>query len=152
MKLLITSDVHSDLDALREVIEQHKDITHHINAGDMCLEPILYERYHIISVKGNNDFGYHLPLERLINIEGQKILLTHGHYERVKSNLERLKLKAKSLKVNICIFGHTHERYHQVEDGICFINPGALGDHHRSYAIYENEQVTFYQRNIKWNT
>ena len=75
-----------------------------------------------------------------------KILLTHGHYEHVKFGLERLKLKAKLNEADICIFGHTHERYMMVDQGILFINPGSLGDYHRSYAIYENEQVTFYQR------
>jgi len=146
MKLLITSDIHQDLDALREVIEKHQDITHHLNAGDMCLDPKLYERYHIITVKGNNDYGVNLPLERILDIEDKKILLTHGHYEHVKFGLERLKLKAKLNGANICIFGHTHERYMMVDQGVLFINPGSLGDYHRSYAIYENEQVTFYSR------
>jgi len=146
MKLLITSDVHQDLEALIEVIEKHKDITHHINAGDMCIDPKFYERYHIITVKGNNDYGVNLPLERLLDIENKKILLTHGHYEHVKFGLDRLKLKAKLNGADICIYGHTHERFMMVDQGILFINPGSLGDYHRSYAIYENEQVTFYQR------
>ncbi|HBY65383.1 MAG TPA: YfcE family phosphodiesterase, partial [Acholeplasmataceae bacterium] len=74
MKLLITSDVHQDLDALIEVIEKHKDITHHLNAGDMCIDPKFYERYHIITVKGNNDYGVNIPLERVFDIENKKIL------------------------------------------------------------------------------
>ncbi|MDO9629341.1 MAG: YfcE family phosphodiesterase [Acholeplasmataceae bacterium] len=146
MKLLITSDVHGDLSSLAEIIKRHPDVDYHLNAGDMCIEPKIYEKYHIITVKGNNDFGVNLPWFRLLDFEGIKILLTHGHMEFVKFGLDRLKLKTKIHEANIVIFGHTHERYLMVDEDIMFINPGALGDYHRSYAIYENGQVTFYQR------
>ena len=73
------------------------------------------------------------------------MMLTHGHLEYVKFGLEKLKLKAKLNQVDIVIFGHTHERYLMVEENIMFINPGALGDYQKSYAIYQDGQVTFYQ-------
>jgi putative phosphoesterase len=146
MKLLITSDVHQNLEALIDVIKRHKDIDLHINAGDMCLPIKSFEQYHIITVKGNNDFGTDLPYIREIEFDNKKIILTHGHLEHVKFGLEKLKLKAKLSKADIVIFGHTHERYLSSEEQILFINPGALGDYHRSYAIYENGQVTFHQR------
>lgn len=146
MKLLITSDVHGRLDDLIDIIKRHPEIDYHLNAGDMALDPKRYDRYHIISVKGNNDFGVDLPYERFLDFENKKILLLHGHLEHVKFGLERLKLKAKLLQADIVIFGHTHERYLMVEEHILFINPGALGDYHQSYAIYDDGQVTFYQR------
>lgn len=145
MTFLITSDVHGRLDLLEEVIKKHKSIEDHFNAGDMALNPNLYERFHIITVKGNNDFGVDLPYIRILEIDGKKIMLTHGHLEYVKFGLEKLKLKAKIHGVDIVIFGHTHERYLMVEENIMFINPGALGDYMRSYAIYHDGQVTFYQ-------
>lgn len=143
MKLLITSDVHGRLDDLKQVILKHQDCNLHLNAGDMSLDPKYYESLNVITVKGNNDFGVDLPLERLIDIEGQKILLTHGHKESVKFGLSRLKLKAKLLGANIVIFGHTHQKHMEIDQGILFINPGALCDGHRTYAIYENQTVTF---------
>jgi uncharacterized protein len=146
MKLLITSDVHQNLEALIDVISKHKDIDLHLNAGDMCIPLKNFEKYHIITVKGNNDFGIDLPYLREIEFENKKILITHGHIEHVKFGLDRLKVKAKISKADIVIFGHTHERYLLKEENILFINPGALGDYHRSYAIYENGEVTFYQR------
>lgn len=143
MKFLITSDVHGDLHTLEKIIKKHKDIDYHLNAGDMCMDQKYLERYHIVSVKGNNDFGSDLPYFRFLDLNGLKVLLTHGHLEHVKFGMDRIKLKAKMMEADICIFGHTHQRYMMVEAGILFINPGALGDYHRSYAIYENGQVTF---------
>ena len=142
MKLLITSDVHGNLDILKDIINKHKDIDYHLNAGDMCLDDKISEKYHIITVKGNNDFRSSHPYDRALNLKDTIIYLTHGHQEYVKFGLERLKLKAKLTHAKICIFGHTHERYLYVDEGILFINPGALGDQ-KSYAIYENGQVTF---------
>lgn len=146
MKLLITSDVHGDLQGLKEIIERHQDIDMHINAGDMTLDPKYYEPFHIITVKGNNDFGVDLPYIRILDVQGIKIMLSHGHLEHVKFSLDRLKLRAKLEGVALVIFGHTHERYLMVEEGIMFLNPGALGDYHKSYAIYHNHQVTFHTR------
>ena len=146
MKLLITSDVHADLESLKAVIHQHLKITAHLNAGDMCLERRDYERYHIITVKGNNDFRVSNPYERVLEFGDLKVLLVHGHTERVKSGLDRLIAKAKLNQVGLCIFGHTHERFMELIDGIIFLNPGSLGDYHKSYAIYEDGQITFHQR------
>ncbi len=146
MKLLITSDVHGDLQGLKDVISRHKEIDIHLNAGDMALDPKHYEPFHIITVKGNNDFGVDLPYVRILEIGGMKIMLTHGHLEHVKFSLDKLRLRAKLEGVQLVIFGHTHERYLMVEEGIMFVNPGALGDYHKSYAIYHNHQVTFHTR------
>jgi len=148
MTFLITSDVHGKLDLLDKVVKKHEKIKGHLNAGDMVLAPHHYEKYHIITVKGNNDYGVDLPYIRFLEIEGKKIMLTHGHLEYVKFGLDRLKLKAKLNEVDIVIFGHTHERYLMVDEHILFINPGALGDYQKSYAIYEDGQVTFYQEKL----
>lgn len=145
MKLLITSDVHGSKERLEEVIKKHKDISYHINAGDMCLDPLVYQRYHIITVKGNNDFFSKEPYERLLDLEGLKILVTHGHKEHVKFGLDRLLLKAQLNEVDMVIFGHTHERYLNQDSQITILNPGALGDYHMSYAIFDSGQVTFYK-------
>lgn len=147
MKLLITSDIHGNEEKLRAIIEQHHDVTYHLNAGDMCLNEKILEKYQVITVKGNNDFGSSQPLMRVLDFDGLKILLTHGHQEHVKFSLERLKLKAKLFEVNMVIYGHTHQRFMMNIGNVLFLNPGALGDHHNSYAIYENGHITFHQLN-----
>ena len=77
------------------------------------------------SVPGNCDglFG-----DGIIDIDGVKVFYTHGHDYGVKSDLTKLYFKAKSLGVNVVLFGHTHEKLILEKDGILFINPGSVRD------------------------
>ena len=145
MKLLITSDVHGAFESLKEVISKHKDIDYHLNAGDMCLPKSLYEPLHLITVKGNNDYGSDEPYTRILDLKGWRVMLTHGHREHVKLTLSTLMNIALAERVNVVIFGHTHRPYVQMDQGITFINPGALGDYRKSYAIFAEGKVTFYE-------
>lgn len=145
MKLLITSDIHGHEDRLEEVIKKHPDINYHLNAGDMVLNELVYQKHHIVTVKGNCDFFSNEPLLRVLDLDGLKILLTHGHKEGVKAGLDQLISKAQYHQVNMVIFGHTHQAYLKEDLQITILNPGALGDYHRSYAIYDQGQITFYQ-------
>ena len=145
MKLLITSDVHGAIDRLKEVAKKHNDVDFHLNAGDMCLAKHAYEPLHIITVKGNNDFGSNEPYIRILDLKGLRVMLTHGHKEHVNYSLETLKHSALAEQVDMVIFGHTHQTYYQIDQNISIINPGALGDYRKSYAIYTDGQFTFYE-------
>lgn len=145
MKLLITSDVHGALDDLKQVIKKHKDIDYHLNAGDMCLAKNMYEPLHLITVKGNNDFGSDEPYMRILDLKGLRVMLTHGHKEHVKFTHETLINVALAQQVDVVIYGHTHRPFYQMDRGLTLINPGALGDYRKSYAIYADGQVTFYE-------
>ncbi len=145
MKLLITSDVHGALENLKVVTKKHKDCDFHLNAGDMCLPKHAYESLHVTTVKGNNDFGSQEPYKRILDLKGLKVMLTHGHREHVKHALNTLLNVALAERVDVVIFGHTHRPYYQIDQGITIINPGALGDYRKSYAIYADGQVTFHE-------
>ena len=139
MKILLISDVHGDQKRLEAVHD------YHLNAGDLCLNEKQFDSGKMIIVKGNNDFFMDAPYFRVFEIDGVKIMLTHGHHEGVKRGLTALVEKAKQHHVQFCIFGHTHERFLKNIEGITFVNPGALGDYEHSYAIYENGKIDFFQ-------
>ncbi len=145
MKLLITSDAHGALDNLTAVKKKHKDIDYHLDAGDICLPKHLYEPLHMITVKGNNDFASDEPYKRILDFNGFRVLLTHGHKEHVKYSLESLRHEALAERVDMVIYGHTHRPYSETDQGILILNPGALGDYRKSYAIFADGQVTFYE-------
>jgi putative phosphoesterase len=143
MKLLITGDIHGRNDVLQKVLKKEKTFDLHLNTGDIGLDVATIEAAKMIAVKGNNDFYLDLPTERLIEFQGLKILLTHGHLQNVKYGLNELILMAKEMDADICIFGHTHDPFYRRMDNIIFINPGALtGQKEKTYAIYEAEKVS----------
>ncbi len=144
MKLLITGDIHGRSDMLEKVLKQVDDYDLHLNTGDLGLDVKTIEASKMIAVKGNNDYYQDLPTERLIEHQGLKILLTHGHLQNVKYGLTELIEMAKEMNADICIFGHTHDAFYKKIDHITFINPGSLsGYHDKSYAIYEECKVSF---------
>ena len=68
----------------------------------------------IYSVAGNCDTGsFYGSLccddERIIDICGKKVLITHGHNYSVKSSLTKLIYTAAYKEIDIVMFGHTHE-------------------------------------------
>lgn len=103
----------------------------------------------ITSVKGNTDFFIKLPYQRILEIDGKKILLIHGHTHRVKSGLTKLVNHCKQLKVDICIYGHTHIQNITTIDNIIFLNPGALKNGY--YAIYNKGEIEL-KRWFDWKT
>lgn len=133
MRIIVTSDSHRRANYLFEIIERHKDTTDlFINLGDgeddvdsvLALYPHLkFER-----VAGNCDWGSALPLYKTITCDEKKVLFTHGHPFYVKHGYERIMEEAKAQKVDICLFGHTHIPMTKYEDGIYYMNPGAVCD------------------------
>jgi|SRR5690554_1279388 len=143
MKLLITGDIHGRSDMLQKVLKKVKTFDLHLNTGDLGLEFPTIEAAKMIAVKGNTDYYLDLPTERLIEHQGLRILLTHGHLQNVKYGLNELILMAKEMDANICIFGHTHDAFYRRIDNIIFINPGALTGHKdKTFAVYEKEKVS----------
>ncbi|MFA7417157.1 MAG: YfcE family phosphodiesterase [Acholeplasma sp.] len=143
MKLLITGDIHGRNDMLQKVLKKVKTFDLHLNTGDLGLDIPTIEAAKMIAVKGNTDYYLDLPTERLIEHQGLRILLTHGHLQNVKYGLNELILMAKEMDANICIFGHTHDAFYRRIDNIIFINPGPLTGHKdKTFAVYEKEKVS----------
>lgn len=143
MKLLITGDIHGQHDVLEKVLKKEKDYDLHLNTGDLGLDIETIKQLDMIAVKGNTDYDLNLPTERLIEHQGLRILLTHGHLQNVKYGLNELILMAEEMQADICIFGHTHDAFYRQINDVTFINPGALSGHYaKTYAIYEEKKVS----------
>ncbi len=79
----------------------------------------------VYAVRGNNDFLSALPDERVITLGGKKLLLVHGHLQRVKMHWLSLVFRAQEAEVDIALFGHTHSPHCGYEQGVLLLNPGA---------------------------
>ena len=129
MKILICSDTHRVNDNFYRMLEEVPSVDLIIHCGDAegteCeMEAIAGCEMEVVS--GNNDFFTVLPKERVLDIAGNKILVTHGHYYRVSAGYERLAEEAAARGCNMAFFGHTHLPYMGEVNGVFLVNPGSL--------------------------
>ena len=122
MKILILSDSHGDTVYLSEIISRHNvDKTLHL--GDL---EISKDFFPMTIVRGNSYMDPEAPLERVIEVDGKRLFMTHGHIYSVHNGLTSINLKAQSVNADYCLFGHTHIPCYKTNKGILFINPGAI--------------------------
>ena len=87
MKLLVISDTHSYLENARNVmntIGDRIDMVLHLGDHDEDAK-ILQEEYPDVPfhyVRGNNDYT-NTPDFKMVEVNGRKLLLTHGHKNQV---------------------------------------------------------------------
>lgn len=144
MKILIISDTHGKIMPVVEFINRDNEIKKIIHLGDIEQDvddlKEIFPDLEIEAVKGNNDYFSLLPNELLLEINGMKVFITHGHKYSVKSTYEKIKARGISIGANLVIFGHTHIRYLKNEEEITLLNPGSASlpaDGKRSCAVLE---------------
>lgn len=139
MRIGVFSDSHGDHESLSLLLEKMGYIDAACFLGDVSRdadylreellklpqEPILY------AVKGNNDYACMLPEHLLVEFEGKRIYLTHGHLFR---SMMALTYRAKENRADVMMFGHTHQAYCEYADGVLLLNPGSAGNHCRGGA------------------
>lgn len=77
------------------------------------------------AVKGNCD-RYEFCDEEVVEIDGVRILLTHGDRYHVKRGLLELDLRARELGCTLVFYGHTHFAQIDENAGITFVCPGSI--------------------------
>lgn len=131
MKLLIFSDTHGYLDRAREVLKRignKMDAVAHL--GDHDLDAMDLQRefpalpFHY--VRGNNDFSVATPSKKMLYVQGRKILLTHGHKQRVHWNPDTIGYWAEEQGADAVLFGHTHQPYYDDRSRVLMMNPGSI--------------------------
>jgi putative phosphoesterase len=141
MRIGVISDTHRNASSIELLGEKIKAVDVLIHLGDNVDDISIIKRYYkgkIINVKGNCDFSTKTPYDRVEDIGGKKIFLTHGHRYSVKDSLSKLRYKALETGSNIVLYGHTHIAKIDFEEGIWYINPGSASeprDGARSFAI-----------------
>lgn len=129
-KIIILSDIHINTVPLKKIsgILAESDYVIFLGDGIGSMYPyknLLGDR--LIMVKGNCDMFSRIDDETVLDIDGFKIFITHGHKYRVKASLDDLLYKAKEINADIVLYGHTHMPYTEYLDGHMLVNPGSLG-------------------------
>jgi putative phosphoesterase len=131
-RLLVVSDTHGEKRLLERILEQAAggyDAVIHL--GDGYRDALDFKKdireLHLVAGNMDNVFdpAREIPEILVIELEGVKVLLTHGHKFRVHSTTEELERYARLNGAALVLYGHTHEKELVTKDGIVFFNPGA---------------------------
>lgn len=164
IKIGIISDTHisKDLYKMDELLSNHlKNVDLVIHAGDYKNSKVIdiIEKHNkFLGVFGNNDgdlIKERVKEKELINIMGYKVGIYHGH-GNTKTTIDRAYEMFKDNRVDIIIFGHSHQPIIKTVNKILMLNPGSptskRKDRWYSYIILElekghiNAQINFFDK------
>lgn len=130
IKLLIFSDSHGDVGSMVEIVEWERP-DELIHLGDYWRDAeelsYVYPELMISMVPGNCDDCFGKKGKLMLEREGVKILLAHGHQWRVKSGPALAQETAMESGADILLYGHTHKAECRQENGLWVMNPGTVG-------------------------
>ena len=129
MKIGIMSDSHGDRRAIDRAVERAGKVDLWLHAGDCAPDAAylaLVSAVRVENVAGNTDWpDGKTPDEIVVEAEGHRIFLTHGHIYGVRSTLEMLVTAAKEAQADIAVYGHTHVAQ-EVTGDVHVLNPGSV--------------------------
>ncbi|MBR4003116.1 MAG: YfcE family phosphodiesterase [Clostridia bacterium] len=126
VKICLISDSHGNRLKVENLLLNNKfDYVFFMGDGLKDFENI-EEIINLKKVSGNCDFFSFEAITQFTNVEGFKIMQTHGHEFRAKLTPLLMLEKAKNNYCDIVCFGHTHKQSAERIEGILFINPGAF--------------------------
>jgi putative phosphoesterase len=128
MKILVVSDTHRERNNIKKVISQiEPDRIFHLGdaMGDTDFIQGVAE-CPVDFVRGNCDDDNNIPNDKIVDIEGVRFFLTHGHRYMVNYDLLQLYYKGKEVEADVCLFGHTHQPLLKQEPDIVIANPGSI--------------------------
>ena len=128
-RVLVLSDSHGNVgNMIRAVKREEPDMILHLGDCVVDADALRREFPHItmVNVPGNCDFSRG-DTERLIDIDGYKVLMCHGHTYGVKMSYMHLELHAKEVGADLALFGHTHKLFYDKHNGLAMMNPGSIG-------------------------
>ena len=148
MKIIVFSDSHGRLDLMIAAVEEERP-DHIYFLGDYERDGRrLVERYPAIPasiVRGNCDCGGGAA-ELVVELEGVRFLLTHGHLHRAKLGFALLREAGREAGADMVCFGHTHQALNE-RSGVWLFNPGTIGGPYgqrTSYGVIRAEGGTLW--------
>ncbi len=133
IRIGIISDTHISKDTykIEELLRKHlNDVDMIIHAGDFKSSKVIeiikgHKKF--IGVWGNNDgpaIKEQVKEKEIIKIDGYKLGIYHGHGEG-KSTIDKAYDMFKEDKVDIIIFGHSHQAIIKTINKTLMLNPGS---------------------------
>ena len=147
MRAIVISDSHNDTASCERAISSVAQYDMIIHLGDIARDVDFLESCYypakVVSVLGNNDFLRPGDYERVIDFDGHKIFICHGHTLSINYGTEKMESVAKQKGCVAALFGHTHRSVcKKSEDGFLILNPGSVSRPRGckpSFAILESD-------------
>ncbi len=139
--IYVFSDSHGSLTEMLGVVQESQpDMLLFLGDGLQDAEDLssIFPEIPLYCVPGNCD-NSHLPAIQLLEVEGERILFSHGHLWSVKGRMDIAMAAAKKEAATILLHGHTHIPKAEKVDGIWVMNPGTSPE---TYGIITLEQGT----------
>ena len=144
MYLVVISDSHGRNEVFAQLREMYPTASGYLHCGDS--ECPAAELDGFVSIQGNNDLYYDYPKQVILNFDGIRVLLIHGHQYPMYSVTEKLIYKAKEENCQLVLYGHTHAFKVTRFENIVLVNPGSIyynrDGSEPSYAIVTIEKGT----------
>ncbi len=148
MRAVVLSDSHGDIRACEKAIDSMGTVDLIIHLGDIARDvrniSQRYPEIRLVSVIGNNDLSFSKDeLEKIVDFDGHKIFICHGHTLGVNHGTERLESVALQKGCTAALFGHTHCAVDKkAGSGILVLNPGSVSrprSGSASFAVLETD-------------
>ncbi len=129
----VLSDTHS-LAIPASLLERLKKVDMTIHAGDICdinTLKLLKKIDPTKAVQGNMDDAAvkkELPLKEIIIYGNFKIGVTHGNIGETREALKNAMSSFKDDKMDVVIFGHSHQALNEKIGTTLYFNPGSPND------------------------
>ena len=129
MKIGIISDTHGNYNSVENAVTLAQDMDMWLHSGDCVpdaeyLQSLVDVPVHFVA--GNCDWPMNdTKYEKIIEIPGHKIFLTHGHNYGVRYTQEYIMEAAESQGADIAVYGHTHIVDIMKENSVLVLNPGS---------------------------
>ncbi len=132
MRILVISDSHS-LEKNQKIIDL-ENCDFNVHCGDsqlMSNDPDM--KSFDMTCRGNCDFDRNYQISEVKDLNGLKLMVTHGHYFDVNYSLSSLRLAAIEKDVDVAFYGHTHVVNVDYQNNVLIINPGSLRQSRSAY-------------------
>jgi putative phosphoesterase len=138
-KLLVFSDTHGSIAALKNVFEWAK--TQLPPEGNLCSAVFLGDGISDLRraadatgfycdwklINGNNDYEHSMPESAVFDFGDYCFFMSHGHRHGLYGGYHSLIAAGRNNNAQVVLFGHTHVPFYKVVDGIILLNPGSVG-------------------------
>ncbi|QNO13673.1 metallophosphoesterase [Alkalicella caledoniensis] len=151
MRIAVISDTHGYRSTINKLVEIVKKYDLLLHLGDNIRDFYDIKKLSGVdgyAVVGNTDIGSKGEETLHVEIEGKKIMLTHGHKFDVKWNVDNLSYYCEEHGIDLALFGHSHVNSINEVNRTLYVNPGSpvlpRGGSKPSYASVEIKDNKIY--------